>query len=140
MGMTDATHTNTGSQTRPRLQRPRSGRVVAGVSAGIAGYTQVSTGLIRLAFIVATIFGGFGLLAYLAAWLFIPAESSDRSVAENWIDDMRTPGRTMGAVIVGILGLLVIAAVIPEGTALAVALLIIGLLLARSRSNTQPTQ
>ena len=62
--------------------------------------------MIRLAFIVATIFGGFGLLAYLAAWLFVPAEGSDQSVAENWFDDMRTPGRTTGAVIVGILSLI----------------------------------
>lgn len=137
VGMTDATHTTSGSQTRTRLQRPRSGRVVAGVSSGIAEYIQVSTGLVRLAFIIATVFGGFGLLAYVAAWLFIPAEDRGQSVAENWVDDVKTPGRTTGAVIAGILTFVIIAAAIPGGTALAVALLIVGLLFARSRGTTQ---
>ena len=133
--MTDTTHTP--NTTRTRLERPRSGRVVSGVATGIANYTQVSTGLIRLAFIIATVFGGFGLLAYLAAWLLMPAEGQEQPVAENWIEDLNTPGRTTGAVLVGILALLVIAALIPDGAAVAVALVIVGVLVVRSRKNTQ---
>jgi phage shock protein PspC (stress-responsive transcriptional regulator) len=133
--MTDTTHTP--NPTRTRLERPQSGRVVAGVAAGIARYTQVSTGLIRLAFIIATVFGGFGLLAYLAAWLLLPAEGQEHPVAENWIEDLNTPGRTTGAVLVGVLALLVIAALIPDGAAVAVALVIVGALIIRSRKNTQ---
>ena len=73
---------------------------MAGVSTGIARYMQVSTGLIRLAFIVATAFGGFGILAYIAAWLFIPAEGQSQPVVENWMEDLNTPGRTTGALVV----------------------------------------
>lgn len=134
VGMTDTT--DTPSTTRTRLERPQSGRVVSGVAAGIANYTQVSTGLVRLAFIIATVFGGFGLLAYLAAWLLMPAEGHDKPVVENWIEDLNTPGRTTGALLVGALGVLVIAALIPGGTAVAVAVLIIGILVIRSSKNT----
>ena len=135
VGMTDTTHTP--NPTRTRLERPRSGRVVSGVATGIANYTQVSTGLIRLAFIIATVFGGFGLLAYIVAWLLMPAEGQEQPVVENWIEDLNTPDRTTGAVLVGILALLVIAALIPDGAAVAVALVIVGVLLVRSRKNTQ---
>ena len=65
--MTDSTQAPNWSQARTRLERPQDGRVVAGVAAGLAQYTQVSTWLIRLAFIIATVFGGFGVLAYIAA-------------------------------------------------------------------------
>ncbi len=74
---------------------------MAGVSTGIARYMQVSTGLIRLMFVVATVFGGFGILAYIAAWLFIPAEGQSQPIVENWIEDLNTPGRTTGALLVG---------------------------------------
>ena len=137
--MTDSTHTATGSTTRTRLERPGAGRVVAGVATGIAQYMQISVGLVRLGFIIATVFGGFGLLAYVAAWLFMPAEGSEKPVVENWIEDLGTPGWTAGAVVVGVLAFLVIASLTPGGTAVAVALLVIGVLLARSRT-TQTTQ
>ena len=135
--MTDSTQTPNGSQTRTRLERPQDGRVVAGVAAGLAQYTQVSTGLIRLAFIIATVFGGFGLLAYVVAWLIMPAKGEARPVVENWLEDLNTPGRTTGALLIGALAFVVIAALIPGGTAMAVALLIIGVLVARSRKHTQ---
>jgi phage shock protein PspC (stress-responsive transcriptional regulator) len=135
--MTDSTQNPNGSQTRTRLERPQDGRVVAGVAAGIAQYTQVSTGLIRLAFIIATVFGGFGLLAYVVAWLIMPAKGEARPVVENWLEDLNTPGRTTGALLIGVLAFVVIAALIPGGTAMAAALLIIGVLVARSRKNTQ---
>lgn len=133
--MTDSTHT----PSRTRLERPHTGRVVAGVSTGIARYMQVSTGLIRLMFIVATLFGGLGILAYTAAWLFIPAEGQSQPVVESWIEDLNTPGRTTAAVLVGVLAFLVIAALIPGGKAFAIALLIAGALVIRTRNNTQTT-
>ena len=137
VGMTDSTQTPNGSQTRTRLERPQDGRVVAGVAAGLAQYTQVSTGLVRLAFIIATVFGGFGLLAYVVAWLIMPAKGEARPVVENWLEDLNTAGRATGALLIGVLAFVVIAALIPGGTAMAAALLIIGVLVARSRKNTQ---
>lgn len=55
-----------------RITRSPDGRV-GGVAAGIADYFAVDPLLVRLAFVVATFMGGFGLAAYGVAWLVIPA-------------------------------------------------------------------
>jgi phage shock protein C len=57
-----------------RLYRIRDGRVVAGVCAGLAAYFGVDPTLVRLAFVLLTIFGGLGILLYLGAWVIIPDE------------------------------------------------------------------
>ena len=66
--------------TRPR--RPRHGRLGAGVAAGIAKRYDIDPVLIRLIFVVATIFGGAGLFVYLLGWLFLPLEGDNGSAAE----------------------------------------------------------
>src|SRR5690348_11347137 len=64
----------------PRLERPRDGRMVAGVSAGIARHLTIDPTLVRIAFVVASVVGGVGLAAYLAAFLLIPEEGEDEPV------------------------------------------------------------
>src|SRR3954454_2840058 len=61
----------------PRLERPREGRMIAGVSSGIARHLNVDPTLVRLGFIVAAVAGGFGFAAYLAAFLLIPDEGAE---------------------------------------------------------------
>jgi phage shock protein PspC (stress-responsive transcriptional regulator) len=51
--------------------------MIAGVSAGIARHLNIDPTLVRLAFIVMAVAGGFGFAAYLAAFLLIPEEGSD---------------------------------------------------------------
>lgn len=53
------------------LVRPRQGKVIAGVCAALAGRFGLSTGLVRLAFVVFGLFG-VGELVYIALWLVIP--------------------------------------------------------------------
>ncbi|WP_218606463.1 PspC domain-containing protein, partial [Pseudonocardia abyssalis] len=55
--------------TRPA--RPREGRHVAGVAAGIAHRYDVDPVLIRVAFVVAA-FSGVGVLLYVAGWIALP--------------------------------------------------------------------
>ncbi|MFW0796105.1 PspC domain-containing protein [Gordonia sp. CPCC 205515] len=57
--------------TRPI--RPTDGRMAAGVCAGIGARYRVDPTLVRVAFVVATLFGGSGVLLYIAAWLTLPA-------------------------------------------------------------------
>jgi phage shock protein C len=57
-----------------RLVRPRQGRKIAGVCAAFGNYFDIDPILIRLLWVVAVIFGGTGLLAYLLAWIVIPEE------------------------------------------------------------------
>lgn len=55
-----------------RLYRSRDHRVVAGVAGGLATYLGIDPALIRLAFVLLTIFNGLGLLLYLVLWLIVP--------------------------------------------------------------------
>ena len=51
--------------------------MIAGVSAGIARHLNIDPTLVRIAFVVAAVAGGFGVAAYFAAFLLIPEEGSD---------------------------------------------------------------
>jgi phage shock protein PspC (stress-responsive transcriptional regulator) len=58
----------------PPLQRDTEHEIIGGVCSGIGRRLGIDPILIRIAFVVFTIATkGFGLLAYLAAWVFIPA-------------------------------------------------------------------
>ena len=66
------------------LARPRKGRMVAGVCAGIAGYSGLDVTLVRVIVTVVSVFtGGAGALAYLAAWVIIPGEGQKASIAQD---------------------------------------------------------
>lgn len=56
--------------------------MIAGVADGLADYFDVDATLIRVAFVAFAFAGGIALPLYLAGWLLIPEEGSDRSVAE----------------------------------------------------------
>ena len=73
-----------------RLSRRREGRIVAGVCAGLADYFGVNVTLIRLAFAVLTIFGGFGALLYVAAWAVVPEEGDKESIVEGLVNKKRS--------------------------------------------------
>jgi phage shock protein PspC (stress-responsive transcriptional regulator) len=53
------------------LARPRRGRVIAGVCAGIAEYYGWSRGTVRLLFVLFGLFGA-GELAYIVMWIVMP--------------------------------------------------------------------
>ncbi|ADB30341.1 putative signal transduction histidine kinase [Kribbella flavida DSM 17836] len=55
-----------------RAYRRSEGRVVSGVAGGIADHLNVSDIAVRLVFIAATVFGGFGVLIYAALWFLMP--------------------------------------------------------------------
>jgi phage shock protein PspC (stress-responsive transcriptional regulator) len=77
-----------GSPPRPPLRRSTGDdKVVAGVAAGVARTLGIDPILVRVAFVVLTIFGGSGILLYLAGWLFIPPSGSTRSSGERFIRD-----------------------------------------------------
>ena len=60
-----------------RLFRSDNDRKVAGVCGGIAQYLHVDSNLVRLAFVVLTIYPGaiiFGLIVYVVAWVVMPLE------------------------------------------------------------------
>lgn len=59
-----------------RLLRDSKNKILAGVAAGIANYFEIDPNIIRLLFIVLTVFGGSGLLIYIVLWLLLPTDGS----------------------------------------------------------------
>ncbi|TQF65933.1 PspC domain-containing protein [Rhodococcus spelaei] len=68
-------------RTRP-VRLPHRGPL-AGVAAGIAHRYDVDPVLVRVAFAVSTIFGGVGIVLYLACWLLLPQAGDQVSAAES---------------------------------------------------------
>ena len=59
-----------------RLLRNEHDKVIAGVSSGLAAYMQVDVTIIRLLFVLSTIFlVGTGVLVYLVMWIVVPVNN-----------------------------------------------------------------
>jgi phage shock protein PspC (stress-responsive transcriptional regulator) len=63
------------SRSRARLTRPRRGRVVAGVCAGIGRRYGWSPWRVRAAFVLSCLLPGPQVLVYLALWIVLPADA-----------------------------------------------------------------
>jgi phage shock protein PspC (stress-responsive transcriptional regulator) len=65
---------------RRRLVRRTSHKMIAGVASGIADSLAVDPVLVRIAFVVLTLFGGLGALLYVLGWLLIPPAGAGESI------------------------------------------------------------
>jgi len=61
---------------RKRLVRPRTNRKIAGVCAGLAEYFDLDVTLVRVLWLLVTIFSAiiFGIVGYIVAWIVMPEE------------------------------------------------------------------
>jgi phage shock protein PspC (stress-responsive transcriptional regulator) len=88
---------------RSPLRRPSSGRMLAGVAAGLSRHFHVDVTIIRVAFAVLTIVGFTGMAylgglplylggipLYLACWVLIPEEGSQHSIAAHFVRSVQT--------------------------------------------------
>ena len=57
-----------------KLQRPRNGRIIAGVCAGLGERFGVSRNIVRLVFVLSILLPGPQFLIYLILWAIIPSE------------------------------------------------------------------
>jgi phage shock protein C len=55
-----------------KLYRSQTQRMIAGVCGGLAEYFNVDATLIRVLFLILTVFGGSGLVIYLVMWIIVP--------------------------------------------------------------------
>lgn len=58
------------------LIRPKEGRMLFGVCAGLANYFDIDPIWVRLVFVVLTVWGGAGVLIYIVCILIIPEDKS----------------------------------------------------------------
>lgn len=60
-----------------KMERPRTGRMLAGVCAAIANYTNIDVTVVRVAYILLTLFTAFsGIIVYFILMLIIPEEKN----------------------------------------------------------------
>lgn len=98
--------------TQTPLTRPRTGRVVAGVSTALAERSALPTWAIRAGFVGLSLVGGLGIVAYLAAWGSIRAEGqTDTPFVTWWNRRTRSGSLQIGWWALTILGLAFVAAV-----------------------------
>jgi phage shock protein C len=71
------------------LRRSFDGRMVAGVAAGAARYLGMDVTVVRIALVALALLGGIGVPLYVAAWLLVPDEDADESVAEHFMGGHR---------------------------------------------------
>jgi hypothetical protein len=98
--------------------------------------------IFRVLFAVFSLFGGFGLLLYGVAWLFIPEEDDERSEAQHLFRDGRTSAGALWAIAATVVGLLIFVAIAANEWDVVFWLLIgsaITFIVLRSR-NPQPSQ
>lgn len=61
-----------------RLYRSRKDKKIAGVCGGLGEYFNVDPVFFRIAFLIATLIWGGGLIIYLIMWLWIPKEPENK--------------------------------------------------------------
>jgi phage shock protein PspC (stress-responsive transcriptional regulator) len=64
----------TDGMSAPQLSRPRTGRVLAGVCAGLGRRFGLAPWLVRAIFLASLLLPGPQAVLYLVLWILIPAE------------------------------------------------------------------
>ena len=83
------------------MRRSRSDRYIAGVCGGFASYVRIDPVVVRVV-VAALSLTGAGLVLYVAAWILVPEEGSDRAVvggAGGRADDARRVGWALAAIL-----------------------------------------
>jgi phage shock protein PspC (stress-responsive transcriptional regulator) len=89
--------------------------VVGGVAAGIAEYLDLDPVLVRIAFVALAFLGGSGIVLYLAGWLLIPADDTERALAQDWLRP-RSRGRSIAVITIGtVVGLIALSNLFSSG-------------------------
>ncbi|MBR3860147.1 MAG: PspC domain-containing protein [Bacteroidaceae bacterium] len=64
-----------------KMERPRSGRMLAGVCAAIANYANIDVAVVRIIYVLLTIFTAFsGAIIYFIMMLLIPEEKNQFNI------------------------------------------------------------
>jgi phage shock protein C len=63
-----------------RLYRSKTDAMIGGVAGGLGAYLGIAPIAIRIAWILFTLAGGAGMLAYLIAWAIIPGEGGRHAI------------------------------------------------------------
>jgi phage shock protein PspC (stress-responsive transcriptional regulator) len=128
---TSATGTSERVQQRQELVRPLNGRIIAGVSQGVADNFGISEWIPRLFFIVTAFMGGLGVALYAAGWAFIRSEDESTSPAERFFAGAAGPSSWVGLGLIVLAGLILLTnfTILAGEVVWAGVFLVVGLLL-----------
>lgn len=82
-------HWGSGRRRAGPPRRSRDDRMLGGVATGVARWIGIDPTLVRLGFVLAAIFSGFGIAVYIVMWLVLPAEGETASIASRAVHDGR---------------------------------------------------
>jgi phage shock protein PspC (stress-responsive transcriptional regulator) len=77
--------TAAGQPQAGQLRRSADDKMLAGVAGGLARYLNTDVTLVRIIIAALVLFTGAGAALYIAAWLLIPEDGDDQSVAAAWL-------------------------------------------------------
>ncbi len=69
-----AMFTPSGARKSKKLTRSRRDKKIAGICGGFADYLDLDSTLVRLIWVMTALFGGWGVIGYLIAWIIVPEE------------------------------------------------------------------
>lgn len=92
------------------MRRSSDDRIIAGVCAGAARYLNIDPIIVRVVLAVLTVAGFAGLILYAAAWLLLPSDDEEKSVAAEWFnldknEEQVRVGGLVGALILAVLSI-----------------------------------
>ncbi len=61
-----------------KLYLSNKDKKIAGVCGGVAQYLGIDPTIVRLVWLLLAFAGGFGILAYLVAWIIVPRNPNSR--------------------------------------------------------------
>lgn len=94
------------------LRRRSDDRVIGGVASGLGDFLNIDPLLVRIGFVGLMVFGGLGLILYVGAWILLPDETREDSIAEQLLRRVgMTPSRIASALLLLIGGLILLGAV-----------------------------
>ena len=83
---------------------------MGGVAAGLGEYFDLNPAIYRIAFIALAVAGGTGILLYIAAWLVMPDEGQEDSIAAAALKQNREkPSRAIGLAIIAFIAVLALS-------------------------------
>lgn len=58
-----------------KIYRSEKNRILGGVCGGLGLYLDIDPNILRILWVLFSLFYGIGILAYIVAWLILPVES-----------------------------------------------------------------
>ena len=75
-----------------KLTRSESDRLLVGVCGGLGEHFGIDATIVRIGFVLLAVFGGSGVILYLALWLIIPRETTADAPPRDVVSDSVSEG------------------------------------------------